>query len=151
MKIIKEVLDSGFRNLSAFGALPFYLFICLFMLITQDLKIFYWLMIGLVSAYFFAMIFRLMFFRERPKKKKYKNIFEKIDASSFPSLHSWRIAMITYFLGFYYNSIALIILFSIITLAVMFSRVYLRRHYISDVFFGALFGIISSVLIIIKF
>lgn len=144
-KIFKKIIEDA----GALGALPFYLFISIFVLIQNELKLFIWLLLGLVFSYFFIVLIRIFYHKDRPVREPYKNLLEKIDASSFPSLHSWRIAMISCLLIYYYMSLYLGIFLFIASIIVMFSRYYLKKHYITDIFFGGLFGIIESVLIIL--
>jgi undecaprenyl-diphosphatase len=144
-----DIMHSILRDLSAFGALPFYLFISLFLLILGEIKLFWVLFIGLLLSYFFAFSIRLFYFKNRPIKVKYHNILEKIDASSFPSLHSWRIALLWLVLCFYYSNLVFWVLFGVLALIVLFSRYYLKKHYFTDILFGAVFGLIEGIALIV--
>jgi len=144
VKLLKETI----ADISSFGALPFYLFLMSLFLIFNEIILFTWLFIGLILSFAFVIVIRIFYFKERPEKKEYKNLFEKIDASTFPSLHSWRIVMILVFLSSYYRSIYIASLFGIIALLVLFSRGYLKKHYFTDIIFGSLFGLIMALLII---
>jgi membrane-associated phospholipid phosphatase len=143
-RLIKEFIE----ECSAFGSFPFFLFLIgLFFLIGQ-VKLGIWLIIGLILSFAIIIVIKLFYFKERPLKKEHKNLFEKIEASSFPSLHSWRIVMILVFLSYYYKSVYLTIFLGIVTVIVLFSRKYLKKHFWIDIVFGALFGLIMSWLII---
>jgi len=143
-RLIKEFIEDA----TAFGSLSFFLFLIFLFLILGEVKLSIWLIWGLILSFVFIVIIKLFYFKERPKKKDYKNIIEKLDASSFPSLHSWRITMIFVFLSYYYKSFYLVILLGIIAILVFFSRKYLKKHYWIDIIFGALFGLIMSLLIV---
>jgi undecaprenyl-diphosphatase len=144
LHLIKEFIEDS----SAFGSLSFFLFLIFLFLILGEVKLGIWLILGFILSFAFVIIIRLFYFKERPQKKEYKNIIEKINASSFPSLHSWRIVMIFVFLSYYYNSIYLVIFLGIIAILVFFSRKYLKFHYWTDIIFGAIFGLIMSLLIV---
>jgi len=143
-RLIKEFIE----DTSAFGSLSFFLFLIFLFLILGQIKLAIWLTLGLILSFVFIIIIKLIYFKERPQKKEYKNFIEKIEASSFPSLHSWRIVMILVFLSYYYKSEYLVILLGIIAILVFFSRKYLKLHFWIDIIFGALFGLIMSLLIV---
>ena len=144
-KLIKRI----FKDISALGALPFYLFLSFFVLLLGEIKLFVWLMAGLFLSYFITAIIRIIYHKDRPKKIDYKNFLEKIDASSFPSLHSWKIIMLSTLTGFYYRSVYLTVLLLFLSFLFLFSRYYLKKHYIIDIIFGGLFGLIEAIGIIL--
>ncbi|MEI7603606.1 MAG: phosphatase PAP2 family protein [bacterium] len=88
--------------------------------------------------------------RERPKRIKgnsFKNIMNfETDNYSFPSAHSFMIAQMIplSFIMFSYGGIA----FSLFAIFIMFSRIYLKFHYLSDVITGAVLGLITGSLIL---
>lgn len=142
--LFKEFIE----DVTVFGSLSFLIFLIFLFLILGEIQLSIWLFLGLVLSFVFIIIIKLFYFKERPEKKQYKNLIEKINASSFPSLHSWRIVMIFVFLSYYYKSFYLFVLLGIITILVFFSRKYLLKHYWVDIIFGALFGLIMSLLIV---
>lgn len=144
MKIIKDTIES----ISAFGALPFYVFLSLFFAIIGKEKLFTWLIFGLVFAYLITVIIRSIYYKNRPNKESYKNIFEKIDSSAFPSLHSLRITLILVFISFFYQNINITILFSFLAVGVFFSRYYLRKHDLIDILGGIFIGLVEAFLVI---
>lgn len=147
--MVSRLINDFIEDSSAFGSLSFYLFLIFLFFILGQVKLAIWLSLGFVLSFVFIVIIKLFYFKERPQKKEYNNFIEKIEASSFPSLHSWRIVMILVFLSYYYKSIYLVILLGIIAILVFFSRKYLKKHYWTDIIFGAIFGLIMSLLIIL--
>lgn len=132
--------ESGFfREMSAFGNFIILSFLILiFFGWTKDfLKVyFYFLLIEL-----FSCLIKLIFYRDRPKKEKHSNIIEKISASSFPSSHSARSIFVFFVLfnnlsGFFKISLLFV------PIGVGFSRVLIKKHYISDVLAGYVLGTI---------
>ncbi len=147
--MLSKLFKKFIEDISSFGALPFFLFLSFFVLILGDFQLFWGLMLGLVFAYFITAIIRIIYYKDRPEKMVYKNILEKIDASSFPSLHSWRIILISVLMSFYYKSVYLIIFLSILSFLVLFSRYYLKKHYLVDIIAGACFGMMEAIWIMI--
>ena len=144
-KLVRKFIE----DISAFGALPFFLFLSFFVLILGNFQLFLWLITGLIFAYLITAVIRIIYYNDRPEKMAYKNLLERIDASSFPSLHSWRVIMLSVLIGFYYKSSYLITFLVILSFLVLFSRYYLKKHYLIDVIAGGFFGLIEAILIIL--
>ncbi len=70
----------------------------------------------------------------------YNSSWHSLLKYSFPSHHSLRAFMIAVILGTTYPAFLPFLIFA--ASMISFSRVYLLKHYLSDVFAGALFGII---------
>lgn len=146
---MNKLFEQAIKDISALGSLIFYLFISFFILILGDKQLFLWLIIGLFFSYILIIIIRTFYHKNRPSKQLYSNLIEKIDASSFPSHHSLRVTMLLCLLSFYYKSIYLAILLLTVSILVFYSRYYLKKHYVSDIIFGLLLGIIESIIIIL--
>jgi len=99
------------------------------------------LTVGLVLAYAVTVLIRIFYFKRRPDKESYRTFIEKIDASSFPSLHSLRAGVLATILSLYFGNNLLTILFALCAFAVAFSRVVLKRHFASDAIAGLVLGI----------
>ncbi len=141
------VFKENFKDISSFGGLPLYIFVSLLFLALGFIDVFYQLIIALFLVYVIFFVVRSIYFKERPKKLKYKNWLEKIDANSFPSAHALRaivlgLIMISFFSNVYVNSLVLFVV-----LLEGFMRVKLKQHFWSDVIFGWIFGILIWVLI----
>ena len=146
-KLVKQIIE----DFSAFGSLPFYLFLSFLVLFLGSTLLFWWLVTGLGFAYALTIIIRLFYHKDRPVKRKHANILQKLDVASFPSLHSFRITLILLLVGSYYKTTYLIILLATTTLLVLYSRYYLKKHFVIDVVFGFIFGAVSSVIIVVLF
>lgn len=73
---------------------------------------------------------------------QYSNIIEKIDSGSFPSMHTTRSTFLFLNLIKFFSNQYLTIIFVIVTLLVYFSRLYLKKHYLSDILVGIILGIL---------
>ncbi len=144
-KIIKELTKKIVRRIlkdtTILGGTFFYLLTTLFLYFTQKQTAIK-LIVALITTYIIISFIRIIYFKDRPKKKKYNNIIEKIDASSFPSMHATRIIILALALiNIYKNNIILTTIITI-TIIVGISRIYLKKHYIIDVIAGYILGLI---------
>ena len=141
MIIVEKYKHKFFRDISDLGDIYFYLIILIVLLTIKQYTLFIKIFSALVLIYIIAAIIRYFYFNARPTKDKYNNLLEKIDASSFPSLHAGRSVILALYA--YFNlPLALSIFIFILTIIIAYTRIYLKRHYISDVIVGAILGII---------
>ncbi len=102
---------------------------------------FYHLLILLAVNEVLCSLIKLLYHRPRPDGQSFEGAVVKIDAGSFPSIHSSRI-MVTYLsLIYHFDSMVLKIILTLMILAVGTSRVMLKRHYWSDVIAGFIIGV----------
>jgi len=141
---IKELI----QDTKAMGGFPFFELVSFSFLFLGHLNVFLQLTAGLIFAFAFSFSLRLLFFRERPIKEKYHNIFGKIDASSFPSLHAMRASLLATVCALFFNNIFLYFLFAFCAIGAGYCRVIQKRHHLSDVIFGLVFGVIIGVLVV---
>ncbi len=146
MKTIKKYTREAFLAITSLGTTFFFVIIIVFLLTLGEVKIAKSLGLGLILCYVFAFLLRLFYFKERPEKEDYFNLFTKINASSFPSLHT---------MGSIYAAIVLAneirkplasIFLVFMALLIGYSRIYLKKHYFIDVVFGFILGIIAGVI-----
>jgi len=103
----------------------------------------YWvLLIALAINETLGSLIKYLFHKPRPTGQKYSNALEKIDAGSFPSLHSSRIAVVYLTLFWHAELLVFNVLFLLVIVIVGCSRVFLRKHYWSDVAGGMFFGVL---------
>lgn len=129
------------EDISALGALPFFLIVILVLYLIGKMTFALQLLIGIFLAHAITYFIRLIYFKERPLPKKHNSLIEKIDAASFPSLHSVR-AMVFFVIGaFNLRSVVVIIILFFYLISILFSRYYLKKHYAIDIFAGAIIGL----------
>jgi membrane-associated phospholipid phosphatase len=133
--------EDWMRDISGLGGLPIYLVAALTAFAIGEKSLAYQLAAGLGFGYLATVLIRLAWFRKRPEAQKYKNWLEKIDASSFPSLHAMRSAVFWSLLALFFNQIALYLAFAVVIISIAWTRVWLKRHHPSDVAAGLAIGL----------
>ena len=138
---MKEYVKKNFietvRDFTAFGN-PLILFILSTLVLGLDKNLIY-ILIGLIFIELVSRGIRIFYYKDRPRKEAHNNFLEKLDASSFPSIHSARssfVFLVLYSLTNYPANLLFILLF----LIVGFTRIMLKKHYLIDVLFGFIIG-----------
>lgn len=104
----------------------------------------YKFLLGIAIAMLIEYSIKLFYKHKRPdfNKDREKALFEKFqERSSFPSGHSAAISLFTTLVARIYMNTPLTILFVGLTILVGLSRVFLKRHYVSDVIAGYIIGL----------
>lgn len=137
-----------FRDITSFASLWWYLTISLVFLITKNYDIFLRLASGLLLIYFIVVVIRTFYFKNRPKKYSYNSYMEKLDASSFPSLHSARAVFMSIVLMIFFDNVFLSALLAALVIITAYSRIQLRKHDLIDVLAGVVVGIVVYSIVI---
>lgn len=92
-------------------------------------------------------IVKLMWYRPRPMPMMWSSWYEKINASSFPSIHASRLAVLATFCVLS-ERFDLYTLWIVITAAIVvgITRIVLKKHYWTDVIGGWILGILLTVI-----
>jgi len=141
IKNLDYILKIIIKDISSLGSLVFFGFVICFQFALKNYFLSFKLLISLIIAYLIVIIIRLTYYKQRPNKQKYTNLLEKLDSSSFPSMHAIRIMLIGLFFIEFYKNYLIILLFLIIILMVGYSRYHLKKHYIIDILAGYITGI----------
>ena len=140
-KTLHTILDIGFRDITTFGGAIFYFLLVFSLFLLDQNKIASVLSGGFMITLIITVIIRLLYFRPRPKKQGYHNIVERIDASSFPSLHTARMVFLAGVgIQSFRNTITTISLI-VFALSVLYSRIHLKKHDWIDVLGGIVVGV----------
>ena len=149
--MIKWFFDKVFEEFTFLGGILFYGLVCLWFLFGEKYDYFIMLFAGVILIYVVTFLIRLFYFKNRPKKMKYRGFIEKIDASSFPSVHAARITLLfVFFVKFFFKDLILISLSFMILVMVLSSRIYLKKHYFSDLLGGIFLGLFTSLIFLIN-
>ena len=138
---IRKLFDIGFSQITELGGLVTYIVLNL-LIEFFDIKIAIDLFVSLIFITLIATSIKYFFFKDRPVKQSTNNIVERLDASSFPSIHSMRVFALTFWLSMFFNNLIITIYLSIIAVFVIYSRIYLKKHYLIDVIGGIMFSIL---------
>ena len=135
-------MEEVMRDTTAFGGLAVYGFAALLLLLLGNTTVFVTLVIGIALCYAIVSPIRIFFFRRRPDKQKFSGVFTKIDAGSFPSMHSTRATVLAIVLAQVFAQPLVRALLVLGVVSVIVTRVLLKRHYISDVIGGVVLGML---------
>ena len=141
MKAFSYYFNSVMKDVTAFGGITFYAVLLVFSYF-YSMNIFWMLLAGLFLMYIINVPLKLLFFKHRPAKMEYKAVWEKFEASSFPSVHSARVVFLA--LVFWATAADVLLKAFVILVAalVMASRVWLKKHFWSDVVAGIVSGLV---------
>ena len=131
------------RDITALGSITLYGLFLLLFLSVQEYKLVLLLIFGLAISYIISISIRLIYFKNRPNKQKHNNWIERLDASSFPSIHASRIVFVAMVFIFKFNSVYTTLFWILVSLLVMYSRYHLKKHDWIDLSAGALLGILT--------
>jgi undecaprenyl-diphosphatase len=140
----------AFHVITFFGSFYFWFFIYLFLFLfcSKEFRPFlYSFFLAETTGLFIIIILRIITKRERPKKDS--SSFLSWQDYSFPSQHSFRVAMLATIIGSFSSSFLPFLI--IVAFIISISRIYLERHYPCDVFVGSLIGLICSFLVLLFF
>lgn len=146
MSLKKSFLNEFFSEVTLFGLPAFYLLVVLVLFKFNMVfapKLFW----ALIFVEIFCIFIKIIYKKERPIPQPRNDIFNKIDASSFPSVHSARISLLATVIYLYNRDLATLIVGLVLTILVGYSRIYLRRHYFVDVLCGVLLGLLTGLII----
>ncbi|MBI4018216.1 MAG: phosphatase PAP2 family protein [Candidatus Aenigmarchaeota archaeon] len=142
MNLKKFYLDSAMRDITSLGTIYYFILIAGALFSLGHTQLSYKLAVAQILMYAVTIPAKLLFFRNRPGIMKHSNLIEKIEASSFPSVHTVRAFFVSYMLAAAFGSAALTAALSVLALLVAYSRIYLKRHYYRDIAAGAAIGLI---------
>ena len=103
---------------------------------------YYKLLLALLVNEILCSIIKLVFHKPRPDGQTYKGVLEKIDAGSFPSIHASRISLVYLTLMAHTNLLSLKVIFALVIMTVLYSRVALKRHFWIDILGGFVIGFV---------
>jgi len=117
-------LTIAFRDFTTFGGIIFYALFCIGLLLISQYSLALNLALGLLAIFVIIVVIRIFYHRDRPQKQDYHNFAEKIDASSFPSMHTTRAIFFSLILiTFFEYSWLAIMFFGALAILVSVSRI----------------------------
>ncbi len=143
---LKNIINHGMRDLTTFGGTPFYALVTLLTLILNR-QLGFKLLLGFFITGAITILIRSFYFKNRPKKQSYTSYIEKMDASSFPSWHSSRAVLLSLLFAQIIPNLVIQYFLFLIALLVIYSRIYLKRHDITDVIGGIVLGVLTFLIV----
>ena len=138
-----KAISNLLNHISALGSKEITLLIPIFFFLIDEKILAYKIFLGLIIIYSIGIIIRLTYNKERPKHKPRNNILQKIDANSFPSMHSSRSTFLLIILIQYFEyQIKIIAFFYIIYITILYARIHKKRHDFIDLVGGIFLGIL---------
>jgi len=142
LSFLKDKLNSWFRDFTSLANPLILLFVPLAVLKPSHN---YLILLALLTINEIACsVIKIIFPKKRPDGQLYNNILEKIDAGSFPSLHTSRITITYLSLFFISNIIILKLLYCVVIATVAYSRIHLKKHFLTDVIAGFIIGVLIA-------
>jgi|TARA_B100001971_G_C18220392_1_gene556727 membrane-associated phospholipid phosphatase len=145
--ILNTALYNFFEQITHLGGLIFYIVILGLCLFLNLIQLFINLLISLFMIMLIASFIKFLYFKERPKKLQKDNFLQRLNASSFPSIHTMRMISLVFWFSEFFKNVYITIYFSIIALFVIYSRLYLKKHYFIDIIGGFIIATVANMLI----
>ncbi len=131
-----------FRDVTSLGGAFFYGLVSLLALALGETELFIRLIIGFVLCVTVTSLIRVFYFKNRPAKQDHHNFLERLDASSFPSLHIGRIVFMCITLAGFFQDNYVTGFFTFVAVLVAYSRIYLQKHDWWDLLGGVVLGMV---------
>jgi len=128
------------RECSFFGSLLVFVSIVFALSLFHEWVLVQQLIIGLAILYFVVVLIRHVWHRDRPTPRAYTNWLERIDASSFPSLHSARSAFLALLIWTRFPPLGGLLL--VLVFLTGYSRYATKHHHVSDIVAGYALGLL---------
>ena len=93
----------------------------------------------------------MFYFKDRPRKQTFSNILERIDASSFPSLHAARVTFLGGSLIYFFKNHLVTFLIMFFIGIVFYTRILLKKHDWIDIIAGLFVGLAVTAFVITFF
>lgn len=147
VRLMQKYFELFFRDMTSLGGMFFYglLVVGLGLLGHYELAkrlIFAFLIITAITV-----LIRSVYFKDRPKKQAHSTFLERIDASSFPSIHAARSSALAVILGEFSASPYFYAFVTCIAILVCLSRHYLKKHDTADIIAGIVLGVVVGSLL----
>ena len=143
-KILSLILD----DFSAFGSVPFYLFVALTAYFIGNVELSSRLAYSFLIGFIAIIIIKNVHYKDRPQKEEFTIFMEKVVASSFPSSHSMSVTILAILMGLAYPFAWLIIMSIFAALMVYMHRYISKKHFMIDIIGGILIGVAITIFVV---
>ncbi len=139
----KEYSIRLWTDLSSLGSLVFFLFTTLIFFSIQQYAVVVRCLGFLIIATLLTASLRLIYYKDRPRKRTHPTLLDTIDAGSFPSLHAARI----FFLATLFWKSEFVIGIFAFAFLVAYARIKIEEHTWMDVATGSVIGVILGLVL----
>lgn len=143
--LVKTKYAEYIRDFTALGN-PFLLLLVTFCTLgtlpyAEALKISGILLLGFFASEFMCSGIKILWHKPRPNGQTFESALEKVDAGSFPSIHACRVSFVYGSLAYIqHDNYQYMLVCTFVIMMVGYSRVFLKKHFPSDVIAGYCFG-----------
>ncbi|MBI2659290.1 phosphatase PAP2 family protein [Candidatus Woesearchaeota archaeon] len=123
---------------------PFFLIPAIIYLLRLDKSLAATVIYALALTQIICTAIKYIYPKDRPVPMPRNTIFQKYMAGSFPSIHTARITAFSIPVIWLYPNTAAVL--ALLMAAVGYSRIYLKKHYFTDVLAGFIIGAVIGVL-----
>ena len=131
------------RDITSLASVPIFILLFLLLLSLQEFVLFFQLFFGLVFIFASIVLVRTFYYRDRPNKQLYHNWVERMDASSFPSMHTARAFFLALIFSHFFNQLYATIFLLLLAALISGTRIVMKKHDWIDVSGGVVLGIIA--------
>lgn len=144
LSTVKEMIFDA----TAFGGLAFFVASIVFAAFF-DSRLALQLFAGLALSYLVCFSIRWVYFRPRPDGSVIEHWYDRVTQSAFPSLHATRVTALGVIAGVFFDDVWMWVFFSVMVFVTAWTRLLLKRHYVSDVIGGVIGGVLIAALVVI--
>ncbi|MBS3176025.1 phosphatase PAP2 family protein [Candidatus Woesearchaeota archaeon] len=147
MGFTEVMLRRYMRDITSLGSIVVSGLLIVYFYLTRQWRIANILVLGSVMCVAIPAVIRKVYFKKRPRTQEYHSSLEKLDASSFPSVHATRSFFFAYSLSYYFQNEILSIFFFALAALISYTRIYLKKHDWVDITVGVILGVIIGALL----
>lgn len=149
-KEFENKFDRWTRDITSLVGLPSIVLIIFGLWTLEKIKVMEEFVLAILICEIVIYTIRYFYFRPRPigKTEDFASLFEKLDESSFPSVHAARAGVFAVVLSQILPTSAKVLLW-IAAVLVCISRVHLKRHHPSDVIVGGILGLVVGYIVVL--
>lgn len=135
-----KFVNEFFRDVTSLGSIYFSLALVGVAFFLKQYQLSLKLLAGIIITLTVTSAIKYFFFKDRPKKESHHNLFERIDASTFPSLHAARAFFLAFLFSSFFNNAFISATLLLTAILIAYSRIYLQKHFLTDIIGGLILG-----------
>src|SRR3989338_882031 len=105
MQTLKKYTKEAFMAITSLGTVFFYTIIFLFLFFIKEFTIAKHIAIGLILCYLFVFVLRIFYFKERPEKEEYYNLFSNCSGKPHKKINNFNFFSFNFFVNSVFQDI----------------------------------------------